>query len=343
MIRHQTRLLDDAPLLAFQPLEGAQAPLEAVCAWLAECRDDIDAALLRHGGVLVRGFDALCDAHAFERALTATGAQLMDYVGGTSPRKQVAGRILTATEVPGSYSIPLHQEMSYTDGSPARIAFFCETPAAQGGSTTVADMRTVTRALGQDIAQAFAAQGGLQLRRNLPLPDRVAQRPGVPKPWTEVFDTTEPERAQTRATERGWRWQWMDDASMTLWQEVRPATRRHPVTGDEVWFNQVHIFAPASALQWARNDGRTEMAERMARAMRECPEFLDRFVHADGSEIADEQALHVYDVLEREAMPLNWQRGDLLILDNILMAHGRLRFSGPRRVLTALIQETSAS
>lgn len=285
MISHQAHTLDDMPVHAWLARRGADASLDEVCAWLADSRGELEAAINTHGGVLLRGFDALRDAYSFESALAAMDAQLMDYVGGTSPRKQVTGRILTATEVPGSYSIPLHQEMSYTDGSPARIAFFCETPAAEGGSTTIGDMRKITRALGPDIAGEFAAHGGIQLRRNLPLPDRVAQRPGVPKPWTEVFDTTDPAQAQARAEGRNWRSEWLDDGSMTLWQEVRQATRRHPRSGDEVWFNQVHIFAPAAALEWARRDGRMEMAGRLEKAMAECPEHLDRFVYADGSEI----------------------------------------------------------
>ncbi len=337
MIRHDIRPLDGMPVVAWSAAQGADADLASVCAWLGELRGELDRALALQGGVLVRGFSSLRDAASFEQALRATGAQLMDYVGGTSPRRQVAGKILTATEISGSYSIPLHQEMSYTDDAPARIAFFCETPPAKGGCTTLGDMRGITRALDAGVAGRFAGHGGLQLRRNLPLPEDVVHRPGVPKPWTEVFDTRDPAQAQAQAAQRGWRSEWQGDGSMTLWQEVRPATRRHPATGDEVWFNQVHIFAPAAALAWARKDGRLDMAQRLEQAARDNPLQLDCFVFADGTEIAGEDALHLYDVLEREAVPLYWQRGDLLILDNILSAHGRLSFSGERRVLAGLI------
>lgn len=339
MIHHQALPVEGMSILAWQPRQGADADLASLCAWLAERRQELDEVLLQCGGVLIRGFGALRDAAAFDQALSALGVRLMDYVGGTSPRKKVVGRILTATEVPGSYSIPLHQEMSYTDSAPARIAFFCEKPAAQGGATTVGDMRRITRALDPEVARRFAGSGGLQLRRNLPLPQYVDQRPGVPKPWTEVFNTTDPQEAQAQAVQRGWRAEWQPDESMTLWQEVRPATRRHPHTGDEVWFNQLHIFAPAAALAWARRDGRLDMAARLQRAMRESPHQLDCYVFADGSEISEEDALHIYDVLEREAVPLAWQPGDLLILDNILTAHGRLAFNGERRVLTGLITD----
>ena len=339
MIRHEVERVAGMPIVCWRPLEGANADLASVCEWLAGNGRELNEHVTRHGGVLVRGFDALRDATAFDQALRAAGAQLMDYVGGTSPRTQVTGRILTATEVPSSYSIPLHQEMSYTDGSPKRIAFFCETPPAEGGSTTLGDMREITRAIDPDVIGRFLSRGGLQLRRNLPLPEGIEGRPGVPKPWTQVFNTDDPAQAQAQADARGWRSEWQADGSMTLWQEVRPALTRHPSTGDEVWFNQVQVFAPAAAIAWARKDGRMDMARRLERAMREAPRQVDCFVFADGSEIPPQDALHVYDVLERMAQPLRWRLGDLLVLDNVLTAHGRRSFTGERRVLTGLISE----
>ena len=331
--------LDGAPVAVWRVTQGGDADRASVCDWLHERREAIDRQLLATGGVLIRGFTALRDAADFQAALNATGATLMDYVGGTSPRKQVAGSIVTATEVPGTYSIPMHQEMSYTDGAPARIAFFCETPPHEGGETTVGDMRALTRDIDAGVRERFRAAGGLQLCRNLPLPEHVHSRPGVPKPWTEVFATTDRDEAGRQATARGWRWEWHADGLMRLWQEVRAPMRRHPATGDEVWHNQVHIFAPAAALAWARKDGRTEMAERIAAARREAPELLDRFVFAGGSEIADDDALHLYETFERHAAPVRWERSDVLILDNILAAHGRRRFSGARRVLAGLIAQ----
>ncbi|MFO0146990.1 MAG: TauD/TfdA family dioxygenase [Betaproteobacteria bacterium] len=337
MIRHQTLALADLPVQVWQIKESADAELELICAWLAETRPDLEHALARYGGVLLRGFDALRDSASFERALLACGCVLMDYTGGTSPRKSAGGRVYTATEVPGSYSIPLHQEMSYIEGSPARIAFFCERPAAAGGQTTVADMRAVTASIDTSVAERFVSRGGIQLRRNLPLPQFAQGRPGVPKPWTEVFNTEDESEAERQVLQRGWRCEWQNDGSMTLWQEVRLATRRHPDTGDDVWFNQVHIFAPAAALAWARKDGRVEMVERLEHALRENPDQVDRFVFADGEEIADADALYLYELMERAAVPVQWERGDLLLLDNILIGHGRRSFEGARRVLTGLV------
>lgn len=325
-----------APLV-WRITRGQQADAATVRDWLAAQRHLYDTRLDQYGAVLIRGFAALHCATDFNTVLAAAGASLLDYVGGTSPRRTVCGRVMTATEVPADYSIPIHQEMSYTANPPERIAFFCVTPADAGGETTLADMREVTRRIDSGVLQRFRQKGGVQLRRNLPLPEHAALRPGVPKPWTEVFNTTERSVAESAAAMRGWATQWLDDGSLQLWQEVLPATRVHPRTGDDLWFNQLHIFSPIAALRWARNDGRHVLAERMEVALRDAPDRVDEVLHGDGTPIAAEDVLHVAEVLDACALPHAWQTGDVLMLDNLLAGHGRRQYSGPRSILAALI------
>ena len=38
----------------------------------------------------------------------------------------------------------------------------------------------------------------------------------------------------------------------------------------------------------------------------------------------------------REASRFPWEAGDLLVLDNHMVAHGRRPFTGPRRILVAM-------
>lgn len=325
-----------APLV-WRITRGQQADPATVRDWLAAQCSLYDARLDQYGAVLIRGFAALRCAKDFDTVLAATGADLLDYVGGTSPRRAVCGRIMTATEVASNYSIPIHQEMSYTANPPQRIAFFCVTPSVVGGETTLADMRDVTRRIDSAVLQRFRQKGGLQLRRNLPLPEHAALRPGVPKPWTEVFGTTERSAVENAAATRDWRTQWLDDGSLQLWQDVLPATRVHPRTGDDLWFNQLHIFSPHAALRWARNDGRDRFAERIELALRDTPDRVDEVLHGDGTPVATADVLHVAEVMDACALPHVWQAGDLLMLDNLLVGHGRRQYSGPRSILAALI------
>jgi alpha-ketoglutarate-dependent taurine dioxygenase len=339
MIRHDERPIDgtDVPIM-WQAVSGGDAHIDELCGWLATRHQEVEKLIYRHGGVLLRGFDCLRGASDFQRALDALGLELMDYVDGSAPRHAVSGRIMTTIDLSCNYSVPLHQEMAYTDGAPDIIAFFCETPAPVGGETTVGDMRRITRSINPEVIERFETHQGLQVRRSLPPPDKVASWPGIPRSWAEVFGTTDPAEAERIVVKSGWRSEWLGDGSMRLWQDVRPAMRTHPHTGERVWFNQVHRFSPIGMLKRARDDNMEEMAKKLEHALAKAPDQFDRMFHGDGTPVADEDVAHIYDVLAENAIPVGWQRGDLIILDNTLVAHGRRIYSGDRLILTALIR-----
>ena len=340
MIRLETAKTGvDACPSFWQVSGGGEASLGDVCRWLADHREAIEEMLDYDGALHIRGLTALNSAAAFEAALGVLAPRLMDYVGGTSPRHAVHGQIVTATDLPENYTIPMHQEMSYTADPPDRVAFFCEMPSDKGGATTVADAREITRRIDPAVRARFEEKGGVRLRRTLPGPNIVDERPGVPKPWTEVFDTQDEAEVERIAAARGWEISWLEDGSVQLWQEILPAVKTHPRTGETVWFNQAHIFAPEASLRWAARDGRRDQLRRLARAYAENPELVDHIFHGDGAQVSAGDAEHLFDVFADAEIPVRWKRGDLLLLDNILAVHGRTAFEGERRVLAALVRD----
>jgi alpha-ketoglutarate-dependent taurine dioxygenase len=281
---------------------------------------------------LFSGFERL--AGHYERIAAAFADELIDYVGGTSPRQVVSGKLVTATEIPAPFSIPIHQEMSYTANAPDVVAFFGQQPATKGGRTLLADMRRVTARV--EVLRPRYENGGLRLRRALPPRGAEHKKPGVQKAWNEVFSTDDRDRVAEIAKERGWEIRWLDDDFLQLSQEVRPAYKTHPETGEVVWFNQMHIFPPIALLDWAKRDGRTAEEERLNAAIRNTPEWMDQVVRGDGSVVSDQDVRFVNDAYLAEAIPLDWKRGDVLIMDNVYCAHGREPFEGERRLLAAL-------
>lgn len=317
--------------------KGADASIFEICVWLTEQKAQIQQTLDFNGALLLRGLENVKSAREFERVLGVLAPRLMDYVGGTSPRGAVRGSIMTATDLPENYSIPMHQEMSYTSGPPDRIAFFCEVPATSGGETTVADARRITRRIDHSVRQRFERKKGVRLRRTLPAPESVSRRPGVPKPWTQVFDTTDRAHAEHLAARKGWEIVWLADGSLQLWQEILPACKTHPRTGETVWFNQAHIFAPEAFMKWAKRDGRDGQWQQVKEALDEDPDLVDHMFHGDGTQVSADDARYLFDIFMSSEIPVHWRRGDVLFLDNVLAVHGRTSFTGDRKVLAALI------
>jgi len=316
----------------WQVVRGADACIEELCNWLAIRRHDVAELICRQGGILLRGFDCLRGASDFHRAVDALGLELMADSSG-APRHEVSG---ATADLAHDYSVPLHQEMVDTGEVPDLVAFFCEVPAPVGGETTVGDMRRITRRIDPDVIERFEKHKGLQLRRGLPPPD--TSWPSHPRSWAEAFGTTDPAEAERIVVKSGWRSEWLNDGSMRLWQDIHPTMRTHPRTGERVWCNQVHRFSPIGMLKRARDDGMEELAKKLETALANAPGQFDRMLHGDGTSVADEDVAHIYDVLAENAIPVKWHRGDLIILDNILVAHGRRIYSGDRRILTALIR-----
>lgn len=341
MIQHDELLLQGTNVpVVWQAAAGIRPDvgIDELCEWLKERRDAIEDRIYGHGGILLRGFSCLKEASDFQRVLDILCPHLLDYVGGSAPRKAVRGRIMTTSELPGNCSVPLHQEMAYTNNGPDRVAFFCEIPAPVGGETTVGDMRKVTRRINPALIQRFEDHKGMRIRRNLAPPDKVASRPGIPRAWTVAFGTDDRGEVDEIVKRSGWQNKWLDDGSMELWQEIRPALCTHPRTGERIWYNQLHRFTPIGLLKRAEQDGHEEMVRGLKAAMSEAPHLLDQTFHGDGTPVADEDVVQIFDILAEETVPVQWQRGDVIILDNILVSHGRTRFSGDRKILTALIR-----
>jgi alpha-ketoglutarate-dependent taurine dioxygenase len=304
--------------------------------------DRIQAVLSKHGGILVRSIGIDWSAADLELTMLQVTPHLRDYIGGTSPRHPVHGKVMTATILPGEWSIPPHQEMAYTKTPPSFITFFCEHPAAIGGESTITDMRAALATINSRICQKFD-RFGIQLRRVLPSIETMRLKPGIQKPWSEVFATDNHKRVESIVTDKGWKAEWLPGDTLRLWQDIVPAVITHPITGESIWCNQAHFFSPACMMAWAAEDGRRADYEAIKAAKKSHPEMLDDVLLGNGEPVPEEDALHIYRVLRQLEAELLLGHGDLLILDNLILAHGRKPFTGDRRILVVLADRESST
>jgi hypothetical protein len=101
----------------------------------------------------------------------------------------------------------------------------------------------------------------------------------------------------------------------------------HPQTGDIVWFNQAHAFHPSTLEPAVRQALEAEMAVE---------DFPRHAFYGDGSPIEDSVIAEICEAYRQAAVTFTWQKGDLLLLENMLVAHGRAPFNGSRKILVAM-------
>lgn len=285
---------------------------------LPELKRLADRHLCVEGGLLFRGF-RLDGAAAFREFAAGFGHELLTYEFGSTPRSKVETGVYTSTEYPQHQHIPLHNEQSYTRDWPMKIWFYCEEAAPEGGETPLADSRLVYSDMPAEIRERFAGKE-LTYVRNFGA--------GLDVSWTEVFGTEDRSEVEAFCARRGIDCEWKDDGELRTRQRCQ-AVAAHPRTGEMLWFNQAHLFHVSNL--------EPEVRETLLDLVEE--EDLPRNVtYGDGSPIDDETLDVVRGVLDRHTVAFPWRAGDVAMLDNMLVAHGRAPFKGPRKVRVAMAE-----
>ncbi len=281
-------------------------------------------ALLAHGALLFRGFD-LADLDDFARFVSAFSGkdQLFGYAGGASPRSglsQANPGVYSSTEYPSHVGLSLHNELSYADVYPQRLYFFCVTAPERGGETTIGDSRRILKNLPPALVERFRTRK-IRYIRNL------HSEKGYGYSWQEALGTDSRSEAEACCRRIGADFEWQPGGMLRM-SQVRPATAVHPATGEEVWFNQADGFHPTAL-------GADMYDEMMALCGSE-EQFRLNVSYGDGTPIEVEALQAIRTLLIQETVPHRWRAGDILVIDNLLAAHGRMPFSGPRKIALAM-------
>jgi alpha-ketoglutarate-dependent taurine dioxygenase len=278
--------------------------------------EEINRLLVKEKALVARGFGLT--AETLGPVLDLLLPERLPYVHGNSPRTKVGSNLYTSTEYPPEFTISMHNELSYAHQWPSRLAFFCDRRATTGGATPVVDGSVWLDALDPEVRDAY--RHGVRYTQNL------HSGVGFGRSWQDTFETDRRDDVEAYLAATGATWEWRPHGGIRV-SMVRPATIRHPVVGTETWFNQSDQWHTAAL------DAETAAALTELFPADELPQSV---TFADGSPIPPEHVLQVRDRGLASAVDVSWNSGDLMLIDNVLVAHGRRPFTGPRRVLVAM-------
>jgi len=285
--------------------------------WYALHAEALQQELLQHGALLFRGFD-LRDESGFKDFSLAAIKTQAEYVQGATPRTKLQSGVYTSTEFSAEHEIQLHNELSYVLAPPRKIAFCCLTASREGGQTQIADVNAVYNRLAPAIVQAFESRGGWMLRRHF--------HPGFGPTVYKSFQSDSVADIRAYCAREQVEFTALPGEQFAT-RQVRAAVHRHPQSGLPLWMNHASFWHVANLLP----EVRAKLAEMFTQ-----DEFPYSTCFGDGTPIPDQMIADIAAAYRDTEVMFSWKPGDVLLLDNWRVAHGRKPFAGARKVIVAM-------
>lgn len=308
---------DGRPFPAVRECRTTGISLDDACTWVAANKSELVAEASRSGTVFFRGFP-LRTPEDFDRFVAAFGLPNFAYEDSLSNAVRInkTPRVFTANEAPPDVTIFFHHEMAQTPIYPSKLFFFCEQPSVTGGATPLCRSDVLWERLVERCPR-FANDcetKGLRYSNVMPAANDPAS--GMGRSWQSTLRAQTPHEAEDRLRGLGYSWTWQDDGCL---RATTPVLRAVYDLGDgrKSFFNQ--LIAAFCGWKDTRND----------------PSKAITF--GDGTPLDKEAVMTAVALAEELAFDVPWQQGDVALVDNYVVMHGRRTFTGTRKVLASLV------
>ncbi|MCG7542550.1 TauD/TfdA family dioxygenase [Pseudoalteromonas sp. CO348] len=288
-------------------------------AWFKENSEKLKVLHQRYGAILFRNFE-ITSAKMFESFVGASTSKPLDtYLERQLRRDRISGNVFTSTAHPKEGEIFLHNEQSFNLQFPRYIYFNCHKVADKGGATPLADTRKIYNKIPHVLRDKLIDLGYLYRRNFIP---------NLYVDWQWAFQAETKDEAQEYLKANQITWKWHDEGLVTLTTEqVRSVALQHPETKQPCWFNHCTSFHIDTIEPKAREFIQRSFSEN---------EYPNHTYFGDGSSIDSELISILREVYIQEQVTFDWHQGDVLMVDNLSVCHGREPFEGERLVLTAM-------
>ena len=296
--------------------EKTQASLDSTLEWIRHARNDLTTKLGRMGAILFRGYP-IHSPQDFDRFIQAFDFEVFTYEESFSNavRTSVTPRVFTANEAPPTVDIYLHHEMAQTPLFPEKLFFYCEIAPKGGGATPLCRSDVVVHHLEKAEPDLVAALEERGVRYSHTMPKTPDFSSGQGRSWQDTLHVETREEAETRLRALSYTWEWRDDESLRVTTKTLPAIRKLQ-GGTRVFFNQ--LIAAFRGWKHEHDDPRRSIC------------------YGDSTPIPADAMQTAISIADDVTYDLQWQVGDIALVDNYLVMHGRRSYTGQRRVLASL-------
>lgn len=261
-------------------------------------KETVINGLKRFGFVIIRGFET--NTERFKQFSNSICTEFMPYVGGAyNKRETINGdkTLLTVTGANLRFAVPLHGEMHYTKNKPDVLWFYCVTPALKDGETTVCDGIAVYNALSNSTKELF-------------LTKKIKYIRSYPKEiWQDIYKTDDLAQVADICKGNETKLEIQEDKSIAT-EYLCSAIIDSKYSQEKAFVNNILPVTTQEEIQGSKAS-------------------LVRF--EDGSKIPSEVISELKEVTEKLTINVSWQPGDIVLVDNSRMLHGRRAFADNQR------------
>ncbi|MDJ0725042.1 MAG: TauD/TfdA family dioxygenase [Prochloraceae cyanobacterium] len=215
----------------------------------------------------------------------------MDYTGGYLKRQVINDNPTLLSVNDFNSAIGLHGEMYYQKQHPAMLWFYCDRPPVKDGQTIVCDGIQFYNELSDTLKDLFQ-------QKKIKYPSKLSK-----EEWQRRYKTEDIETAIKMCVDNGLQVKMNQDESMSRFYSC-PAVYPSRSQEDLVFINLIIAAKKANP-----NAVRFE----------------------DDSEINEEIVSELNEIASRITVEIDWQKGDILMVDNYRVMHGRRAFSDTQR------------
>ncbi len=334
----------ELPLVIEPVKEKSFAVLKAL---LKESAQWFNKQLDTYGAILFRGFEVE-GAEQFQKALELLNIELESvYHFGSAHRVRITEKVFTSSEAPPDVIIAPHNELNMVPVRPGVLAFFCQVQPDLYGETPIIN----TEKLFYDLSPSLQHKIGN-------FPQQFVRY--VPNHLLEmVFEDLSPEEITKLLQEQGFDFNWEEDGSISFECSYIPLFS-HPRTS-RLCFG-LSIVDCLVSREWYRNIGQrysfkqrlyynllpaklykniqqraTTTATVVDGSQKRTSTLNAYFLNKDGqsTNMTEAEAKELGQAEWKNAVIFQWKQGDILVIDNLQVAHSRLNTKLKRKILTA--------